>query len=126
MPAAEALKRFSGETVHVRPDDTKIAESKIPELSIPLARFFAHYAIHGFFLDEGQLIRDIATITHLPCMIIHGRYDVTTPLDNAWTLHRAWPNSTIRIIAEGAHDELDPTMARAVFDAHEAFKSVLA
>jgi proline iminopeptidase len=37
-----------------------------------------------------------AKIAHLPAVIVHGRYDVICPLDNAWELHQAWPNSELQ------------------------------
>ncbi|MCY1311836.1 Proline iminopeptidase [compost metagenome] len=36
-------------------------------------------------------------------MIVHGRYDVICPLDNAWELHQAWPNSELQIIRDAGH-----------------------
>ena len=42
-------------------------------------------------------------IAHLPGVIVHGRYDVICPLDNAWALHQAWPNSELQIIRDAGH-----------------------
>jgi proline iminopeptidase len=42
-------------------------------------------------------------IAHLPGVIVHGRYDVICPLDNAWALHHAWPNSELQIIRDAGH-----------------------
>jgi len=49
------------------------------------------------------LLRDMAKIAHLPGVIVHGRYDVICPLDNAWELHQAWPNSELQIIRDAGH-----------------------
>ncbi|MDB5367569.1 MAG: pip [Rhodospirillales bacterium] len=125
-PAARALKEFSGRTVHIRPNAATVEDASKPEIAVPLSRLFAHYTLNGFFLRENQLMQGLQKLVHLPCAIVQGRYDVTTPTEAAWTLHKAWPGSTVRIIAEGAHDELDPPLARAVFDAHEALKVKLA
>jgi proline iminopeptidase len=125
-PAARALKAFSGSTVHIRPQASSVADSERPEVAVPLSRLFAHYTRNHFFLRDNQLLDAVSVLTHLPCAIVQGRYDVTTPAEAAWTLHKAWPGSTIRIVAEAAHDELDPPLARAVFEAHEALKTRLA
>jgi proline iminopeptidase len=45
----------------------------------------------------------MAKIAHLPGVIVHGRYDVICPLDNAWELHQAWPNSELQIIRDAGH-----------------------
>jgi proline iminopeptidase len=42
-------------------------------------------------------------IAHLPGVLIHGRYDVSGPLDTAWDLHRAWPGSRLVVIGSDGH-----------------------
>lgn len=36
-------------------------------------------------------------------MIVHGRYDAICPLENAWELHKAWPNSELQIVRDAGH-----------------------
>ena len=36
-------------------------------------------------------------------MIVHGRYDVVCPVENAWELHKAWPESDLYIIPDSGH-----------------------
>ena len=36
-------------------------------------------------------------------MIVHGRYDVVCPVENAWELHKAWPESDLHIIPDSGH-----------------------
>jgi proline iminopeptidase len=111
--------------VHVQPNAAKVAEADVAELAVPLSRIFAHYTLNRFFLEDDQLLRNLDRIVHLPCAIVQGRFDATTPAAVAWTLHRAWPGSFMRIVPEGAHDELDPPVARAVLEAHEELKAIL-
>jgi len=125
LPAARALKSFSASTVHVRPNAAKVAEAELPEVSVPMSRIFAHYTLNRFFLEDNQLLLNLNRILHLPCSIVQGRFDVTTPAAGAWALHKAWSGSSIRIVSEGSHDELDPPLARAVLEAHEALKASL-
>jgi proline iminopeptidase len=35
--------------------------------------------------------------------LIHGRYDVSGPLDTAWDLHRAWPASRLVVVGDAGH-----------------------
>ena len=109
----------------MRPNAAKLAEAELPDVAVPMSRIFAHYTLNRFFLQEGQLLRNLHRIVHVPCAIVQGRFDVTTPTAGAWTLHKAWPGSTIEIVPDGAHDELDPPLARAVLAAHEALKQGL-
>ncbi len=36
-------------------------------------------------------------------MLVHGRYDVSGPLDTAWRLHRAWPGSRLVVLDDAGH-----------------------
>jgi proline iminopeptidase len=54
-------------------------------------------------LDDNQILRDAHKLANIPGVIVHGRYDVICPLDNAYLLHKAWPNSELNIIREAGH-----------------------
>lgn len=122
LPAAKVLCHFSAATVTIKPDPAKLAAYDDPDVILPLARFFLHYITEGYFLRPGQILEDLPRITHLPCFIVGGRYDVTTPAEGPWTLHKAWPNSTITIVNNGAHGLSDPDVARAFLASNEALK----
>jgi pimeloyl-ACP methyl ester carboxylesterase len=40
-----------------------------------------------------EVLGNMARIAHIPATLIHGRHDVSGPLDTAWELHKAWPVS---------------------------------
>lgn len=116
-PAARALSRFSYATVAMHP--ITVPESKFddPAFALPMARYFLHYCCNGFFVQDTPLLENVGRVAHLPCHIASGRYDVTTPVDSAWLLHKAWPGSTLRIVQRGAHALINAGMARAFKDA---------
>jgi hypothetical protein len=58
-------------------------------------------------------------IAHLPAVIVHGRYDMICPLDNAWELHQAWPGSELQIIREAGHVATEPGITDALVRASE-------
>ncbi|MNP84634.1 Proline iminopeptidase [compost metagenome] len=53
-------------------------------------------------------------IAHLPGVIVHGRYDVICPLDNAWELHQNWPNSELQVIRDAGHAASEPGITDAL------------
>ncbi len=59
------------------------------------------YMANGCFLEEGQLFKNAEKISHIPTIIINGRYDVICPPVTAYRLHKLLPHSKL-IIAEGA------------------------
>jgi len=46
-------------------------------------------------------------------VIVHGRYDLTTPLSSAWRLHRAWPAATLQVIDDAGHAQDEPGLLTA-------------
>ena len=106
---AVAWSSWEGETVSVegpaaRPD--KFAE---PDFAIAFARIESWYFMNGgFFPEEGWLLNNIHRIRHIPCWIAQGRFDVVTPIDSAWSLHRAWPEAKLDVIPDAGHASTEP------------------
>ena len=88
----------------------------------PGAIIDCHYASNGFFLEEGQLVRDAHKLKGIPVTIINGRYDVVCPPIMAWRLHQALPGSRLLIIEEAGHSEGEPGTTAALLEAVAAFE----
>jgi proline iminopeptidase len=78
-----------------------------PEFRLRFARLVTHYWRHAAFLEDGQLLRGAAGLAGIPGVLIHGRYDVSSPLDIAWQLSRTWPGSELRVIEDEGHGGSD-------------------
>ena len=103
MHAAKAWSVWEGRTATLRPNGHVIERFSEPQRALSIARIECHYFVNDAFLGEDQLLRDMHKIAHIPGVIVHGRYDVICPLDNAWALHQAWPNSELNIIRDAGH-----------------------
>jgi proline iminopeptidase len=42
--------------------------------------------LHAAWLEDGALLRDVDKLTGIPGVLIHGRLDLSTPLDIPWML----------------------------------------
>ncbi|MGH3800671.1 MAG: hypothetical protein ACRDTD_11140 [Pseudonocardiaceae bacterium] len=74
-----------------------------PEFQLIFARLVTHYWSQGCFLEEGQILAHMHRLAGIPAVLIHGRYDVSGPLDTAWHLHRAWPDSKLVVLDDAGH-----------------------
>lgn len=101
MQAAKAWSCWEGRTATLRPNAQTV--ESFSERALAMARIECHYFVNKGFLQPDQLLRDMPRIAHLPGIIVHGRYDMICPLDNAWALHQAWPESELNIIREAGH-----------------------
>jgi proline iminopeptidase len=36
-------------------------------------------------------------------VLVHGRHDISSPLDTAWRIHRAWPRSELIVLGDAGH-----------------------
>ena len=70
---------------------------------------------------EGQILRDVDLVRHIPAVIIHGRYDVVCPVSNAWDLSRRWPEAQLKIIQDAGHSAFEPGITDALITATDAF-----
>ena len=119
MHCAKAWSTWEGRTATLRPNAQVVERFCEAQRALSIARIECHYFTHNAFLEPNQLIRDMSKIAHLPGVIVHGRYDVICPLDNAWALHQAWPDSELQIIREAGHSATEPGITDALVRATE-------
>jgi proline iminopeptidase len=67
------------------------------------ATLVIHYWRHAAFLDEPGSEENMKRIAHIPGVLIHGRRDISSPLQTAWDLHKRWPASEFIVIEEEGH-----------------------
>jgi proline iminopeptidase len=121
--AAYAWSIWEASALKLLPDQKTIDEFTEPEMAIALARIECHYFINNcFFETDNYLLDHIDRIRHIPAVIVHGRYDIICPVMNAWDLHRAWPEASLKIIPDAAHASMEPGIAAALVEATDSFR----
>lgn len=123
LEAAQAWSNWEASALKLLPDQNVIDEFTEPEMAIALARIECHYFVNNcFFETSNYLIDNIHRIRHIPGVIVHGRYDVICPVMNAWDLHKAWPEASLKIIPDAGHAATEPGIAAALVEATDAFR----
>lgn len=117
MAAAKAWSTWEGRCSTLRPRAEVVNHFADPHTALSLARIECHYFMHDSFLAPDQIIRAAPRLKDIPGMIVHGRYDVVCPVENAWRLHQAWPESELRIIAAAGHSATEPGIIDALVNA---------
>ncbi len=104
LAAAKAWSQWEGSTVSLMPNPRRDKNMISNQYALAFARIECHYFYHAGFLDSDNWILDNLHRAHaIPSSIVHGRYDVVTPLANAWALHTAWPGSKLTIVQDSGH-----------------------
>lgn len=79
------------------------------EYARAFARLENHYFSNGCFLGEdGHLLAQMERLSQVRGTIVQGQLDMICPPITAWSLHRAWPGSTLRIVPMAGHALSEP------------------
>jgi proline iminopeptidase len=100
-PKAEAKESDSAKPA-ATPEETR--ESNAAAISMSLLEH--HYMAHE--LPPEPLLPRIGTIAHLPCVLVHGRFDMVCPADQALALADAWPDAQLSIVDAAGHWTFEP------------------
>ena len=115
LEAARAWARWEGETISIVGPTGLPARFNDDRFVEAFARIECHYFTHrGFFESDGWLLEQAPRLAHIPLRIVHGRYDMCTPLSSAWALKKAWPNAHFEIIHDAGHSSLEPGIVDAL------------
>ncbi len=122
LAAARAWSIWEGTTLSLFFDRERIQKFGNESYALAFARIECHYFINkGFFRGDNQLIEDSGRIAHVPGAIIHGRYDVVTPVKNAWDLAKAWPKAELRIVPDAGHAMTEPGIVHEIVTATDKY-----
>ena len=118
VAAARAWSIWEGSTLSLMQDPERVKLFGADTYAIAFARIECHYFVNkGFFEREGQLLADAHRVRHLPCSIVHGRYDVVTPVKNAWDLSQVWPEAELRVVPDAGHAMTEPGIVHELIGA---------
>lgn len=128
MAAAKAWAAWEGNCSKLRPSAELLAKLTTPHNALALARIETHYFVNKGFIAENQILENMAVLKDVPGCIVHGRYDMVCPLDNAQALHQRWPASELHIIRDAGHSASEPgtvdALIRATGDIARNLKTV--
>ena len=121
LRAAKAWSKWEASTIYLRPRPEVASAYTTDDFAVAFARIENHYFIHEGWMDEGQLIRDAHKLRAIPGVIVQGRYDVCTPPQTAWDLHKAWPEADFHIVPDAGHGFDEPGILDKLIRATDRF-----
>lgn len=107
MSAAKAWSVWEGMCSTLRPNQSLAEHFEDPHVALAMARIEAHYFMNNAFLEDDQILNNASRLAGIPGFIVHGRYDIVCPLDNATALHERWPEAELYIIREAGHSAFE-------------------
>ena len=122
LAAARAWSVWEGATSFLQADPGFVSGHEDAAFALAFARIENHYFVNrGFFEVDDQLLRDAPRIAGIPGVIVHGRYDVVCPAQNAWDLHRAWPRAELMMSPTSGHSAFEAENVASLVQATDRF-----
>lgn len=122
LEAARAWSVWEGTTLSLLHNESRVRNFAEDNYALAFARIECHYFINGGFFDrDDQLIADAHKLAGIPGVIVHGRYDIVTPLKSAWELAKGWPDADLRIVPDSGHAMTEPGTIHELVSATRRF-----
>jgi proline iminopeptidase len=86
------------------------------ECAVSLARIESHFFMNNCFIRENQILEDINKIKDIPCIIVHGQYDIVCPIRQAYDLHKVYDNAELIIAKDAGHSLLEPSISKEILN----------
>lgn len=113
--AAAAWSQWEGDTISIRGPEARPSKFNEIDFAIAFARIECHFFVNGgFFPEHDWIIKNAANLANIPGWIVQGRFDVVTPMDSAWRLKTAWPQSRFEIVWDAGHASTEPGIVDAL------------
>lgn len=117
MAACKAWGEWEARCCSLDPNPDVVQRLTEPHTALSFARTCCHYALNKGFIEENFILNNIQAIEKIPGYIIHGRYDAICPAENAWSLHKNWPNSELMLVRDAGHSATEPAIIDALIHA---------
>jgi proline iminopeptidase len=122
LAAAKLWSGWEGSALSLMPNPGREKAFMQDRYATAFARIECHYFQNrGFFDVDGQLLRNARKLADIPGVIVHGRYDMCTPVINAWHLKKAWPEADLRIVEDAGHSMGEPGIVHELVSATRRF-----
>lgn len=97
------IVNWESNLMNAQADLTLVDPEDIDEKTIASVKLFLHYDAENYFLEPDQLLANLDKIADIPAILVHGRYDVLCPVEQAWLVHRRLKQSQLVILPTSNH-----------------------
>jgi proline iminopeptidase len=119
MSAAKHWAQWEGQCATLHPCKAVFEKFTNTHTAMSLSLIETHYFKNKCFVEDNQILRDAYKLEGIPGIIVHGRYDMICPVDNAFALHYAWLGSELQIIRDAGHAASEAGTTDALVNAAE-------
>ncbi|UZE95770.1 prolyl aminopeptidase [Alkalimarinus alittae] len=116
MQAAKSWAYWMARCSTLHPNQSVVDYYLNPHVAIALAKLQCHYLSNEGFQAETEILNGLKSLAGIPGVLVHGRYDLISPLSSALNLQRLWNGSEIHIIRDAGHSIVEPAIVDAILN----------
>lgn len=122
LRAAKAWTLWEGQTSYLVPDKDKLKDFEEDEFALAFARIESHYFYNQIFLsEEEQILPQAHRLNRIPTKIVHGRYDIVCPIENAFDLYEKLDHCDFLIAQNSGHSANEAEIRSALVQFTDQF-----
>ena len=121
MHAAKAWSVWEGRCSTLAPSPSLVDHFEDPHIALAMARIEAHYFVNNAFFTENQLLNECSKLSEVPTWIVHGRYDMVCPIEQAYLLSEQLPHAQFEIVRDAGHSAFEPGITDRLIHATDQF-----
>ena len=125
LEAALAWSTWESCIATLLPNEYTLGAEIDSQSALALALIEHHYFMHHCFFKPDQLLNSLHKISHLPCQIVHGRYDMVCKAENAYSLASHWPGAQLNWVADAGHSATEDGIATALYQASQVMAKLV-
>jgi proline iminopeptidase len=121
LMAAKAWSVWEGRTSTLHSKPSLIEHFAGSHVALSMARIECHYFVNQACIQPNQILQQAHHLSGIRGVIVHGRYDVVCPVDQAFALHEVWPDAKLHIVPGVGHSAGEPAITDALIRATDEF-----
>lgn len=100
---AAGVSNWEGNLMNAQEDLSFTDPEDVNDEDIAGVKIFLHYEASNFFLKPDQLLKELDKLKSVPTVIVHGRYDVLSPVEQTWEVQKQLTNVETTILPTSNH-----------------------
>ena len=113
--AARAWSVWEASTSKLEQDTELMEGFDEPEFAEAFARIECHYFTNnGFFESDNWILENCDRLKNIPTYIVHGRYDIVCPVDQAYELKKVIPHAELTVTPTSGHSLSEPQTLKKI------------
>lgn len=121
MGAAKHWAVWEANCASLNPNSDLMTRFANPHTALSLTSIETHYFLNKAFIRHNHVLDNCHRLKGISGIIVHGRYDVVCPVDQAYALHEAWPDARLDVIRDAGHASSDAGILDALVKATDDF-----